>query len=115
MPVIAPIAIGEGFEPLNVDGDRMAAYVAGALKANKLILLTDVQGLMLNGELISKLNVSKAKEILPKVGRGMVTKVYAAIEAISLGVDEVIIASWLEKLPISSSLGHKCGTVITYE
>src|SRR3989304_6534075 len=38
VPVIAPVAISEKFEPLNVDGDRTAAYIAGALKADQLIL-----------------------------------------------------------------------------
>jgi len=115
VPVIAPIAISEEFEPLNVDGDRTAAYVAGALKADRLIFLTDVEGLTLNGKLVSKLKVSEVKGVLPKIGRGMITKVYAAMEALNLGVGEVIITSGLEKQPISSSLGHKCGTVISRE
>lgn len=115
VPVIAPIATGEEFEPLNVDGDRAAAYIAGALKADRLILLTDVEGLMLNGKLVSKLSISEAKEALPKIGRGMITKVYAAMEAINQGVGEVLITSGLQKLPISSSLKHECGTVIIHE
>ena len=115
VPVIAPVAISEEFEPLNVDGDRTAAYVAGTLNADRLILLTDVEGLVLNCKLVPKLNVSEAKKSLSKIGRGMITKVYAAIEALNLGVGEVLISSGLERLPISSSLEHECGTVITLE
>jgi len=115
VPVIAPVATGEEFEPLNVDGDRTAAYVAGALKADRLILLTDVEGLILNGKLVPKLSVSEVKEVLPKIGRGMITKVHAAKEALNLGVGEVLISSGLERLPISSSLKHECGTVISRE
>lgn len=115
VPVIAPVATGKEFEPLNVDGDRAAAYVAGALKADRLILLTDVEGLILNGKLVSKLSISEVKEALPKIGRGMITKVYAAMEALNLGVGEVLITSGLQKLPISSSLKHECGTVISHE
>ncbi|MFQ5999892.1 MAG: [LysW]-aminoadipate/[LysW]-glutamate kinase [Candidatus Bathyarchaeia archaeon] len=115
VPVVAPVATGEEFEPLNVDGDRAAAYIAGALGADRLILLTDVGGLNLNGRLVSKLNLSKVKEALPKIGRGMITKVYAAMEALNQGVGEVIISSGLEKLPISSSLRYECGTVISRE
>jgi len=115
VPVIAPVAISEEFEPLNVDGDRTAAYIAGALNADRLILLTDVEGLTLEGKLVSKLNVSEVKGALPKIGRGMITKVYAAMEALNLGVGEVLISSGLEKLPISSSLKHECGTVINRE
>ncbi|NCB17076.1 MAG: [LysW]-aminoadipate kinase, partial [Synergistales bacterium] len=46
LPVIAPIAIGKAGEPLNVDADRAAAEVAAAMKADTLILLTAVPGLM---------------------------------------------------------------------
>ena len=115
VPVIAPIAISKGFEPLNVDGDRTAAYIAGALNADRLVLLTDVEGLILNAKLVPKLSVSEVKEVLPKVGRGMITKVYAAMEALNLDVGEVLISSGLERLPISSSLKHECGTVISRE
>lgn len=115
LPVIAPVAVSEEFEPLNVDGDRTAAYIAGALKADRLILLTDVEGLILEGKVIPKLSASEIKEVLPKIGRGMITKVYAAMEAIDMGVGEALISSGLEKLPISSSLKHECGTVMSRE
>lgn len=113
LPVLAPIAIGEEFELLNVDGDRMAGHVAGALKADKLIFLTDVEGLVLNDEMLQKLNVSEVEKLLPKIGKGMITKVYAAMEAVSLGVGEVVITSGLKKAPISSLLERESGTVIT--
>jgi acetylglutamate/LysW-gamma-L-alpha-aminoadipate kinase len=115
VPVIAPVAISEEFEPLNIDGDRTAAYIAGNLKADRLVLLTDVEGLILDDKLVQKLNISKVKEALPKIGRGMITKVYAATEALNLGVGEAIITSGLKKMPISSSLNHECGTVISSE
>ncbi len=115
VPIIAPIAISEEFEPLNVDGDRTAAYIAGALNADRLILLTDVEGLILDDKLVSKLSVSEVEGVLPRIGRGMITKVYAAVEALNLDVGEVLISSGLEKLPISSSLKHQCGTVINRE
>ena len=115
VPVMAPVAMGEEFEPLNVDGDRTAAYVAGTLKADRLILLTDVEGLILDGKLVSKLSVSEVQEVLPKIGRGMITKVYAAMEALNQGVGKVLISPGLEKLPISSSLKNECGTVISRE
>jgi acetylglutamate/LysW-gamma-L-alpha-aminoadipate kinase len=115
VPVVAPVAAGDEFEPLNVDADRAAAHIAGALNADKLVLLTDVKGLNLNDKLVSRLKLSEVKDVLPKIGRGMITKVYAAMEALNLGVGEVIISSGLEKLPLSSSLRHKCGTVISRE
>jgi len=115
LPVVTPIAISDEFEPLNVDGDRTAAIVAGALKADRLILLTDVEGLILKGNPISKISATEVKEVLSGIGQGMSTKVHAALEALNNGVKEVLITSGLAKQPISSALKHECGTVITSE
>jgi acetylglutamate/LysW-gamma-L-alpha-aminoadipate kinase len=115
VPLISPIAVSEEFEPLNVDADRTAASIAGALKADRLVLLTDVEGLKLNGQLMSSLSVSEAKKALPKIGGGMITKVYAAQEALSLGVGEVVICSGVKENPVSTGLNHSGGTVISHE
>ncbi len=115
VPIVTPIAMSEEFEPLNVDGDRTAAIIAGALKADRLILLTDVQGLMLKGERIPKIGASEIREVLNSIGAGMSTKVHAATEALNEGVGEVIITSGAGKTPISSALKHETGTVITRE
>jgi acetylglutamate/LysW-gamma-L-alpha-aminoadipate kinase len=113
VPIITPIAISQEFEPLNVDGDRTAAVVAGALKADKLVLLTDVAGLMLKGERIPKIGAVEVKEVLGSIGAGMSTKVHAGLEALKEGVEEVLITSGTGKNPISSALKHETGTVIT--
>ena len=68
VPIVTPIALSQDFEPLNVDGDRTAAIIAGALKADKLILLTDVEGLMLKGERVPKIAATEVKEVLSKIG-----------------------------------------------
>ena len=115
VPLVSPVAVSEEFEPLNVDADRTAANIAGALKADKLVLLTDVEGLMLDGKLVSNMSASDVEKKLKKIGGGMITKVYAAQEAIKSGVDEVIICSGVRKNPISSALKHECGTVISSE
>ncbi len=115
VPVVAPVASSEDFEPLNVDGDRSAAYIAGALKADKLILLTDVAGLLVDGAVVPQLSAQDARALLPKIGPGMITKVYASLEALEQGVDEVIIGSGLVDTPISSAIAHQSGTVIRSE
>lgn len=113
LPVIAPIALGEEYELLNIDGDRAAAYVAGGLRADKVIFLTDVSGVMMNDKLIEKLSVSEAKELMPKIGFGMEKKILASIEAIEMGAKESIIASGLVRNAIESAIAHKNGTVIS--
>ena len=112
MPVISAVAMGAQSEPLNVDGDRMAANVASALKADLLILFTDVDGVFREGTLVEKLNLCEAKELQDKIGPGMSTKVYAAQEALKGGVTEVIIISGLKEGALVSSLSHSGGTVI---
>jgi len=114
MPIIAPIAIGDEGELLNVDGDRAAAYVAGGVKADKIVFLTDVPGVLMNDKPIEKMNLSEAKEILPKIGFGMEKKVLASIEALEMGVKESIIASGLVENPVKSAIEHKNGTVISH-
>lgn len=115
VPVVAPVASSKEFNYLNVDGDRCAAYIAGFLKADKLILLTGVEGLVLNNKIITNLTVSNAKELLPKIGPGMSTKIFASLEALKMGVQEVIIGSGFIERPIITAIEHKRGTVIRSE
>lgn len=113
VPVISPVALSEDFDFLNVDGDRAAAYVAGGVKADKVMFITNVNGLMLNEKLVTGLTLEQAKETLPKIGFGMEKKVLACTEAIEMGVKEAIIASGQVDNPISSAIAHQNCTVIT--
>lgn len=112
LPVVSSLAMGEEGEPLNIDGDRAAANVALALGADRLILLTDVEGLNMDGKNIEEMHVSEVREIMERVGAGMITKVYAAVEAVEGGVYEAVIASGFGDAAISRALEHKVGTVI---
>ena len=113
VPVVSPIALSEEIEFLNVDGDRAAAYIAGGLSTDKVIFITNVNGLILNDELVTKMTYDKANESLPKIGHGMEKKVMACIESLNMGVKEAIIASGNVENPISSAMSHINCTVIT--
>jgi len=113
LPVVAPLALSPEYEILNVDGDRTAAFLAGALGAEKLVFLTDVKALILDGEPVPRLSMAEAQGRLSSIGPGMITKVYAALEALKMGVKEAIIASGLEPQPITSAATKESGTVIT--
>jgi acetylglutamate/LysW-gamma-L-alpha-aminoadipate kinase len=115
LPIVTPIALSSNYEPLNVDGDRTAAIIAGALKADKLILLTDVEGLILKNVCVSKISAPEVQEVLPKIGGGMSTKMHAGLEALNQNVKEVLVTSGTIKQPITLALTHKVGTVITSE
>ncbi|HEY7572616.1 MAG TPA: [LysW]-aminoadipate/[LysW]-glutamate kinase [Nitrososphaeraceae archaeon] len=113
VPVISPIALGDDYEFLNIDGDRAAAYIAGGVKAEKILFMTDVEGLMINDQVMSTITLKQAKELLPSIGFGMEKKVLACTEALEMGVNESIIGSGLVENPISSCLSHNRCTVIT--
>jgi acetylglutamate/LysW-gamma-L-alpha-aminoadipate kinase len=114
-PVISPIAIGEESEFLNVDGDRAAAYVAGKVGSDKVLFITNVDGLLMDDKLVTKLTLAEAKEIRPKIGPGMEKKILASAEALDMGVKEALIANGQKENPISSALAHDNCTVIQHE
>jgi len=120
VPVISPVAISEDSEFLNVDGDRAAANIAGKigmiarmhLPDNKIIFLTNVDGLLMDEKLVDTLTLAKAKEILPQIGFGMEKKILAATEALEMGVGEALIANGQRENPISSAIAYNHCTVI---
>lgn len=111
-PVISPIAISEESDFLNVDGDRAAAYVAGKVQTDKVLFITNVDGLLMDDKLVTDLSLAEAKEIRPKVGFGMEKKILAATEALDMGVKEALIANGQKENPISSAIAHENCTVI---
>jgi acetylglutamate/LysW-gamma-L-alpha-aminoadipate kinase len=115
MPVIAPVAVSEKGEALNVDADRAAAMVASALKAENLLLLTAVPGLMRNfpdeSTLIKHLLQSQLGAASESAQGRMKKKVLGAEEALNGGVKRVIIADGRIMNPISNALAGN-GTVI---
>ena len=112
LPVIAPIALGTSFEPLNVDGDRAASRIATAIGADLLVLLTDVDRILVEGKPVEKWSVDEAKRNLPILGPGMNTKVQAAIEAVSHGVGKAVIGPSAGESPYSAAIAAETGTVI---
>lgn len=85
IPVIAPIGIGDNDETFNINADTAAGAIASAIHASKLIILSDVDGVMLpNGELISCLNSVTAKKMIEDevITGGMIPKIETCIEAL---------------------------------
>jgi acetylglutamate kinase len=94
VPVIAPIGVSDEGQTFNINADTAAGAVAGALKAKRMLLLTDVKGVLdKNGELIRQLSVAEAKDaILSGVATGgMIPKLETAIAAVEEGVEAVVI------------------------
>lgn len=115
MPVIAPLAISTRGEAMNVDGDRAAAMVAGAIGAERLIILTNVVGLLQNfpdeSTLISHIDKHKVEASISFAEGRMKKKVLGASEALGLGVKQVIFADGRIDRPIRTAMQGR-GTVI---
>ena len=89
IPVIAPIGVGKKDETLNINADFVAGHVAMALKAEKLILLTNVEGVKdKKNKLISTISKQKARELIKNktIVNGMEPKVKCCIKALTKGV-----------------------------
>ena len=95
IPVVAPIGIGEDYASYNINADDAACAVARAIKAEKLVFLTDIEGVFVDptdkNTLISEMTVEEAQEFIEKgvVGGGMLPKLTNCIDAINNGVARV--------------------------
>jgi len=112
LKVLAPIALSERGELLNVDGDQIAFEVASRLGA-KLVILSDVDGLIVGGRVVERLDPDEAERLAKseEVRGGMKRKLLAAAEAARRGV-ETIIYNGLADSPIGRALAG-AGTHIT--
>jgi len=94
IPVLAPVAASADGGTFNVNADTFAGAIAGALKAKRLLLLTDVPGVLdRSQELVKELSVDEARRLIADgtISGGMIPKVETAIDAIEQGVDGVVI------------------------
>jgi acetylglutamate kinase len=92
IPVVAPLAVGANGETLNINADPFAACIAVALEAEKLVLLTDVEGVQdADGTLISSLQARHAERMIEAgtIAGGMIPKVENALQALEQGVQKV--------------------------
>jgi len=91
VPVIAPVGVGDDGQALNINADLVAGAIAGALKAEKLILLTDVEGVKdKSGELLRSLSRDDLDVLIDNgtISGGMIPKVNCCREALQLGVNK---------------------------
>lgn len=94
IPVIAPLGAGRDGETFNINGDTMAGAVAGALKADRLLLLTDVSGVKnKDGELLTQLTATQIRDMTDDgtIAGGMIPKTETALHALEQGVRAVVI------------------------
>ncbi len=91
IPVIAPVGVGENGQTYNINADIVAAKMAAALSAGRLILLTDVDGILdSEGSLISSVDAVEAQKMIDEksISGGMIPKIGCAIDALKNGVNK---------------------------
>ncbi len=115
VPVIAPLALSHQGDAINVDGDRAAAMIAGAMGAEQLIILTNVPGLLRafpdESSLIPHIDKHRVEQSIEFAEGRMKKKVLGAAEAFALGVKQVIFADGRAEQPIRRALAGQ-GTTI---
>ena len=94
IPVIAPIGVGAGGETYNINADTVSGAVAAAVKATRLLLLTDVAG-VLDGDkrLLSEITAGSAREMIADgiISGGMIPKIETCLDAVDGGVEAAVI------------------------
>ena len=117
VPVISPVAsnvVGDG--GLNVNADIAAAAVAGAVKAEELIIMTDVPGIYRNwpdtSSLIHQISATELDSIKSTFAEGMAPKVQACLDAITAGASAVRIIDGRDPDAFAHALAHNGGTLV---
>jgi len=84
IPVVAPLGIGDDQKIHNINADQMASKISSSLKARRLLLMTDVVGVLKDGKLISELKSTEALKMIEDgtISAGFIPKIHSAIEAL---------------------------------
>jgi acetylglutamate kinase len=94
IPVIAPIGVSEAGQTFNINADTVAGALAGALKAKRMLMLTDIAGVLDgDGQLIRQMTIAEARGLIESgvASGGMIPKLENAIHAVESGVEAVVI------------------------
>ena len=118
IPVISPIGYGEKFETYNINADTMSGAISASILSERLILLTDVKGVLdKNGNLLTQIKVSEVDKLISNgtISGGMIPKVQTCVEAVKNGVKAaVILDGRLEhSILLEIFTEHGVGTLIT--
>lgn len=109
--VVSPIAISSEGTLLNVDGDQIAEGLVRAMNIKDLVILTNVDGVLVNGLPISRVTKENAESVIPHTSGGMRRKLETALKLTEVGV-RTIIANGIRERPIKSALAGM-GTIVS--
>jgi len=117
VPVVAPVGVGPDGKSFNINADTAAGAIAGALKAERVLFLTDIAGVLdKNGKLIEKLSVDEARGLIADgtAKGGMIPKLETAIQAVEKGVGAAVILDGRQRHALLMELftEHGAGTLV---
>ena len=117
IPVVAPVGVGRAGETFNVNADTAAGALAGALEADRLLLLTDVAGVKnAAGEVVTDMTAGEVEAMIVsgEISGGMIPKVRTALDAVASGVDAAVILDGRAPHAVLLELftAHGAGTLI---
>ena len=118
IPVVACVAGDRAGTMYNVNADQMAAICAAALKADRVVFLTDVGGVLRDGQVLPRLSAADCEDLIEKgiATGGMHAKLSAAVSALRGGVREIVIAPGAEPGIVGKALqGERVGTQLVLE
>ena len=117
IPVVAPLGLGADSQTYNINADTAAGSIASALNASRLLMLTDVDGVLDdNGKLIPRLSIAQARQLILNgvIKGGMIPKVETCIQAVQSGAGAAVILDGRKKHAVLVELftEHGIGTLI---
>ena len=114
LPVVSPTSMDQGGKGLNINADSVAFGLAAGLAASSLVFLSDIPGVLRNGEPVSELGGEEARQLIATgiISGGMIPKVEASLDALSRGVGNVIIGQYEGAGSLADLLAGRRGTRI---
>ncbi|MGL1894648.1 MAG: acetylglutamate kinase [Spirochaetaceae bacterium] len=113
-PIICSVSMDKDGNPLNINADEAALAVSVTLKANKVIFLSDIPGILKENEVLKHMTLESIKEEIESgvISGGMIPKVKSSISAIENGVKSVVISNYVSSGDLKQLIENKKGSVI---
>ncbi len=116
LPVVSPIGVDESGQGLNLNADLVAGAVGGALKADRVLYMTDVDGIYRSwpdkSSLIDSISAAELEALLPTFTEGMIPKVTSALSALKAGAQAVRIFNGKDLVALERALSDTGGTLV---
>lgn len=114
IPLISSVSMDKNGNALNINADEAALAISKSIKANKVIFISDIPGILKDGKIIEKMNpesvISEIKSGV--ISGGMIPKVNSAIDAIKNGIESVVISNYMESGDLKKLINNKKGSLL---